>query len=30
MKEIPPQGVLFVADGVNGDASQICAGFKTA
>ncbi len=28
MKEIPPQGVLFVTDGVNGDASQICAGFK--
>jgi hypothetical protein len=28
LKEIQPQGILFVADGVNGDASQVCAGLK--
>ena len=28
MKEIPSQGILFVADGVSGDASQICTGLK--
>ena len=28
LKENPPQGILFVADGVNGDASQICTVLK--
>jgi len=27
-REIPSQGILFVADGVNGDASQICTVLK--
>jgi hypothetical protein len=27
-RELPSQGLLFVADGVNGDASQICAALK--
>jgi hypothetical protein len=27
-RENPPSGILFVADGVNGDASQVCAALK--
>jgi hypothetical protein len=27
-REIPPQGILFVAEGVNGDASQVCEALK--
>ncbi len=28
LREILPQGILFVAEGVNGDASQVCAALK--